>query len=604
MTDQEKAFQPAPRKICVKCGFIPDDGSVYCIRDGSPLQAFGTDRLIGTTVAERYQILEVLGRGGMSVVYKARHLFMNRFVAFKMIRSDFAGDDQLLQRFQQEATAVSSLKHPNIVPVFDFGMLDDDSPFLIMEFLEGEDLDRVIKASGPLDYRRALRLFIEIARGLEHAHRQGIIHRDLKPSNILITRDHEGADIPVVVDFGIARRSIDVESRGKRLTATGQVLGSPLYMSPEQCQARDVDARSDVYSLGCVLYMALTGEPPVEGRNVVETLKKQLSEPARPFRLVAPGADLPEALEACVFKAMEKEPERRYQSMDELRQALCQFLPDPADAGGVSPHSNTAATVFASVALAAIVAAIFYISSGRERPLPEPSAARAPKPEIIPAPKPEIIPAPVAEKPVPVQTDSRTEAQDPEQSPAPVNAQVEPSRAPVTEPQPATLSSRPLDIGPAPGHRRIRPAACTIDLSRFGGDWNIDRMVTSGTLSTVAPGSGKGYGTVFDIVLRHDCQDLEQAAGNCLADLKKSYAVRATDRLQHAGTQPGQVVLFQEIEYASVKENAYSPTGKKTYVVYYSDGSAIHALQVVRGSASDSRARDLALSLANAVKPN
>lgn len=293
-----------------------------CPNDSTELQVMPEDPMLGKVVAKRYKIVSRLGRGGMSVVYKAHHQFMDRLVAIKMLRSELASDEDSLKRLQIESKAISALKHPNIVPVYDFGMLENDIPFLVMEYLEGEDLDRYIKTSAPISYIEAIPKFISICDGLEHAHQNGIIHRDIKPSNIILVTENDGERVPVIVDFGIAKM-VDLNGEDlNKLTATGQVFGSPLYMSPEQCSARRPDARSDIYSVGCVMYLALTGQSPLKGNTPVDTMVKHIQASPKPFSEVLGVNDIPTKVELCVFKALEKDPDHRFSSMQEFSDAL------------------------------------------------------------------------------------------------------------------------------------------------------------------------------------------------------------------------------------------------------------------------------------------
>jgi serine/threonine protein kinase len=265
------------------------------------------DPLIGTFVHEHFEILELIGSGGMGSVYKARHRIINKLVAVKVLSTMRLGDSKANLRFQQEAKAASLLSHPNLVGVLDFGMLPNDQPFIIMDFVSGVSLADVINERGAMAPDRAKKIFVQIADALAHAHQRGVIHRDLKPSNIMLVTSDKGDEQIKVVDFGIAK----MESIDQSVTETGEVFGSPLYMSPEQCAGRSLDARSDLYSFGCVMYETLSGLPPYFGQNALQTIFAHLNEEAPSIRSIKPK--VPMALQNIAERCMQKSVEDRYQ---------------------------------------------------------------------------------------------------------------------------------------------------------------------------------------------------------------------------------------------------------------------------------------------------
>ena len=261
-------------------------------------------------LADRYELEEVLGQGGMARVFKTRDRVLNRAVAVKVLSPQFAGDDQFVARFRREAQAAAALNHPNIVSVFDTGS-QGDVHYIVMEYVEGRTLGDVIRQEGPLLPERATEISEAVAAALAAAHEAGLVHRDIKPGNIMITREGEVK----VMDFGIARTST-----GDNLTQTASILGTASYLSPEQAQGEPVDSRSDIYSMGCVLYEMLTSRAPFKGDSPVAIAYKHVREnPVPPSRL---NGDVSEALEAVVMKCMAKNPANRYQTAEELRQDL------------------------------------------------------------------------------------------------------------------------------------------------------------------------------------------------------------------------------------------------------------------------------------------
>jgi serine/threonine protein kinase len=279
--------------------------------------------LVGETI-EQYKIVQVLGRGGMSIVYKAVHFFLSNTVAIKTMHAHLVTEPQSVMRFKQEAQAATQLDHPNIIKVSGFGITSGEAPqpYIIMDYLEGNSLSELIKQKGQLPVSNCLKIFIQICSALAHAHNKGIIHRDLKPSNIMLVEKDGNREFVKLVDFGIAKVLSQEGEQAHRLTQTGEVFGSPMYMSPEQCMGRPVDKRSDVYALGCVLYEALSGKPPHQGNSVFETFHKHIT--AIPACLAIPEADkaLVDRLDAIVFRALEKEPAKRYQTMAQLEADL------------------------------------------------------------------------------------------------------------------------------------------------------------------------------------------------------------------------------------------------------------------------------------------
>jgi serine/threonine-protein kinase len=314
---------------CPICGRQYSTETQVCPKDNSPLQADTTfnadtpvDPLIGITLDDKYRIEERLGIGGMGTVYRARHLFIDRPVALKVLNPRFVEDEAAQVRFRREAKAAGRLQHANAVAVTDFGSTSDGYVYIVMELLEGRTLREVLAKESPLDTARAVSLMLQTAAAVAAAHEAGIIHRDLKPANIFIVQNSEVPAVVKVLDFGIAKlaaESLD-EDDLKTLTLVGVMIGTPRYMSPEQCDGAELTPAADVYSLGVILYEMLSGVVPFSGSTPLAIAVKHASEePRRPSEYVA---SIPAPLEDVVLHALEKRPEDRPANAAEFRVEL------------------------------------------------------------------------------------------------------------------------------------------------------------------------------------------------------------------------------------------------------------------------------------------
>jgi tRNA A-37 threonylcarbamoyl transferase component Bud32/tetratricopeptide (TPR) repeat protein len=271
------------------------------------------------SLKRKFQFIREIGRGGMGVIYQARHLILKKIVAVKMLHPHLASPNAV-QRFQIEGRAASALSHPNIVAMMDMGVTEAGLPYIVMEYVDGVTLAQCLEKSGPMAVERALKIFIQVCDALAHAHGRSILHRDIKPSNIMLVENATGVEEARVMDFGIAKMIDDAESGMQHLTKTGDTLGSPLYMSPEQARGERMAATSDIYSFGCVIYETLAGTPPFAGKTQMETMLMHMNN--QPPSLSAQGKNLAPELSAIIAKALEKNPELRYQSMIEMRNDL------------------------------------------------------------------------------------------------------------------------------------------------------------------------------------------------------------------------------------------------------------------------------------------
>jgi len=289
---------------------LPEDFAALLSRQ--PLQS-------GDIIAQRYRLVKALGGGAMGQVFVAENLSIGRRVAVKLLRPELLSEPSFRKRFQREAEAIAAIEHRNVVRFFD--LLVGDPTFLVMEYVAGPTLAEVLKAEGRLEPVRAVNIAIRLCWALDAAHRAGVVHRDVKPANVILTPDPELGEEPKLIDFGLAKlASAPAE---ERLTRTGAMVGTPHYMSPEQIADREVDARSDVYSLGCLLYHLLTGRPPFDQGDEVQLLYQHLEGKARPVRELVP--DAPAAVEAVLVRALAKDPNARYPSMREMVEALSQI---------------------------------------------------------------------------------------------------------------------------------------------------------------------------------------------------------------------------------------------------------------------------------------
>src|SRR5215475_1563841 len=330
----------------------------------------------GTMLAGRYQIVDLIGLGGMGAVYKAFDRQLTRLVALKTILPEMAGTPTALKRFKQEVLLAQSIVHKNVVRIFDIGE-DGGTKFITMDFIEGVDLKNLIKEKGKLPPAEAAGILRQVCQGLEAAHAAGVVHRDLKPQNIMIEKDGH----IVVMDFGIARSG---ETRGA--TQTGAFLGTPEYMSPEQAKTENVDARSDIFSIGLIFYELLTGKLPFQGKTVLETMFKRTTERAIPPAEI--DATVPKGANDIVNRCLQMDREQRYQSVAELLEDLETF--DPSKKIGAAERARARLRKAAryrnwAVAAALVLMAVAVVALVlRNRSVaPKPAVAHAPMTVLI-----------------------------------------------------------------------------------------------------------------------------------------------------------------------------------------------------------------------------
>jgi serine/threonine protein kinase len=290
-----------------------DDSEVSGPRSGVSKAPEG---LLGLTIDGRYRVEALLGEGGMGLVYRVTHTRLNKPLAIKVLRRENTKDPEVLARFRREAESASGIGNQHIVDIHDFGELDDGSTYFVMECLEGLDLIDAIDVDQRMPESRAIHIGTQLCRALGAAHDAGIVHRDLKPENVFLIRRNDTEDFVKVLDFGIAK----VANGPKRLTRDGEVLGTPHYMSPEQCEGDGVDHRTDIYALGVLLYEMVTGHVPHDADTMMGILTKQMYEEPIPPKVRVP--QISEQLEELIMRCLEKKPERRYQTMHEIESDL------------------------------------------------------------------------------------------------------------------------------------------------------------------------------------------------------------------------------------------------------------------------------------------
>ncbi|WP_272418306.1 serine/threonine-protein kinase [Polyangium jinanense] len=276
----------------------------------------------------QFQILQKIGSGGMGSVYKAAQPAMNRMVAVKILHPKLANRKDLVSRFRREARAMSHLTHPNTVKVLLYGELEDGSLYIVMEYLEGKNLNQIVRKEGPMPLDRAIPVLIQVCGALQEAHSQGIVHRDLKPENIFLSTNGGLRDFPKVLDFGLAKvTERELRPGSVMLTQEGMVFGTPEFMSPEQAQGKPLDARSDIYSLAVILYEMLTGKLPFDARTPMEFIQHHVTKPPLALETRVPGKTFPQGLGAVIAKALEKRPEDRYTTAADFADALKPYAP-------------------------------------------------------------------------------------------------------------------------------------------------------------------------------------------------------------------------------------------------------------------------------------
>ncbi len=276
------------------------------------------DPLVGRTLDGRYRIEAVLGEGGMGLVYRARHAVLGKPLAIKVLKPEVSRDAEVMSRFQQEAQSASAIGNHHIIDISDFGTLPDQSTYFVMEFLDGVSLTKAIEEQHPMPPPRVVKVAKQLCDALGAAHERSIVHRDLKPDNVYLIKRGSDTDFVKVLDFGIAK----VGGSSSKLTKAGQVFGTPHYMSPEQCAGSNVDARTDIYALGVMLYEMSSGRVPFDADNLMGILTKHMYEQPIPPRELPPPVDVPPGLEAVIMKCLAKSAEARYQTMAEMRADL------------------------------------------------------------------------------------------------------------------------------------------------------------------------------------------------------------------------------------------------------------------------------------------
>jgi serine/threonine-protein kinase len=394
---------------CPQCGtkfpstvrICPDDGTVLDHTTFTPSHA-------GQVLDGKYRLDALLAEGGMGAVYRATHVMLGKTIAIKLIRPAIVASPEIVRRFQREARAATALNHPNIVSVYDLGQTPDGTLYIAMEYIDGPSLKALIQTGCAIPVSRTIAILRQVASALATAHKHSIIHRDLKPHNIMLANGIDGSEVAKLVDFGIAKTF----DESTQLTSVGSALGTPYYMSPEQIEGRTVDARSDIYALGIILYEMLVGEVPFADQSTPAVLVKQLKE--RPVRPSLRNAAVPAALEAITLRCLEKDPELRFQTADAFAAALNEASATlSATAADVTLPMVSAASPSAPSTATPQAAATLVSSPGLSQPPPPP----APPP---PAPS---VAAPVAAAKSPADTKPTVEQPAIPMPPSPVSEQ-------------------------------------------------------------------------------------------------------------------------------------------------------------------------------------
>jgi serine/threonine protein kinase len=306
-------------KLCLRCNTYYGDEVMSCPRDKVMLEPVGKDPLIGALINNKYAVETVLGKGASGIVYKATRLLVGSAVAVKVVHSYLGSDAKNMEKFSREVSALEKLRHPNIVSLWESGVTDDGQPYLVMDYIRGTPLSALIAKEGVLPPGRVMEITKQVCAGLQEAHSQGFVHRDIKPENIVLDSTSD-QDFVKLCDFGIAYTVY--ENSLNKVSRPTTVAGSPAYMSPEQCRGLPLDPKTDIYSLGLVVFEMLTGKRPFEAKSSKEFMVKTVNEKVPLMSTIAPDLGIPEPVDLVVARALQKNPKDRHNSAVDFAKEL------------------------------------------------------------------------------------------------------------------------------------------------------------------------------------------------------------------------------------------------------------------------------------------